>query len=83
MIDFRNRHLEKDDLSVLRVFCDSCEHSHAVLPDCIIPYSSHMLIPSQQVQKTHTTTRQSLHRISPSSDHTTVGWAPGSISFIM
>ena len=43
MIDFRNGHQEKDNLCVLRVFCDSCDHSHAVLPDCIIPYSSYSL----------------------------------------
>ena len=26
------------------VFCDSCEHAHAVLPDVIIPYSSFSLL---------------------------------------
>lgn len=28
----------------MRVFCDSCEHAHAILPDVIIPYSSYSLL---------------------------------------
>ena len=43
VIDFRNGHPEKDELCVMRVFCDSCNHAHAILPDCIIPYSSYSL----------------------------------------
>lgn len=29
---------------MMRVFCDSCEHAHAILPDVIIPYSSYSLL---------------------------------------
>ena len=43
VIDFRNGHPEKDELCVMRVFCDSCNHAHAILPDCIIPYSTYSL----------------------------------------
>lgn len=43
IIDFRNGHPKKDTLCVLRVFCDSCEHAHAILPDLIIPYSTYSL----------------------------------------
>lgn len=43
IIDFRNGHLQKDNLCVMRVFCDSCRHAHAILPDCTIPYSSYSL----------------------------------------
>ena len=43
IIDFKAGRQEKSDLCVLRVFCDSCRHSHAVLPDIIIPYSSYSL----------------------------------------
>lgn len=28
----------------MRVFCDSCMHAHAVLPDVIVPYSSYSLL---------------------------------------
>ncbi len=44
IIDFRNGHPQKDECCVMRVFCDSCEHAHAILPDCIIPYSSYSLL---------------------------------------
>lgn len=40
MIDFREGAPAKDNLCILRVYCDSCEHVHAILPDFIIPYSS-------------------------------------------
>ena len=41
IIDFRDGKRQKSDLCVMRVFCDSCEHAHAILPDIIIPYSSY------------------------------------------
>ena len=44
IIDFRNGKQEKSNLCVLRVFCHSCEHAHAILPDVIIPYSSYSLL---------------------------------------
>lgn len=44
IIDFCNAKRQKSDLCVMRVFCDSCEHAHAILPDVIIPYSSHSLL---------------------------------------
>ena len=40
IIDFVNGRRLKDSLCVLRLFCDSCQHAHAVLPDLIIPYST-------------------------------------------
>ena len=43
IIDFRAGRQKKSVLCVLRVFCDSCEHAHAILPDIIIPYSSYSL----------------------------------------
>ena len=44
IIDFQAGKREKSDLCVMRVFCDSCEHAHAILPDVIIPYSSYSLL---------------------------------------
>ena len=43
IIDFKAGRQEKSDLCILRVFCDSCRHTHAILPDVIIPYSSYSL----------------------------------------
>lgn len=43
IIDFISGNSQKNDLCILRVFCDSCEHAHAILPDVIIPYSSYSL----------------------------------------
>ena len=43
IIDLRAGKREKSSLCVMRVFCDSCEHAHAILPDVIIPYSSYSL----------------------------------------
>ena len=43
LIDFRFGQKSKEHLCVMRVFCNSCEHAHAILPDIIIPYSSYGL----------------------------------------
>ena len=43
IIDFKSGKQEKSDLCILRVFCDNCNHAHAILPDIIIPYSSYSL----------------------------------------
>lgn len=44
IIDFKDGSPYKSDLCILRVFCDSCSHAHAVLPDIIIPYSGYSLL---------------------------------------
>lgn len=31
-------------LCILRVYCDSCEHAHAILPDIIVPYARFSLL---------------------------------------
>lgn len=41
--DFLNGRPTSVDVSVMRVKCESCGHTHAVLPDCIVPYSTHSL----------------------------------------
>ncbi len=43
IVDFISGRQEKSSLCILRVFCDSCQHAHAVLPDVIIPYSTYSL----------------------------------------
>lgn len=41
--DFISGRPAKSDICVLRVCCGSCGHSHAILPDIIIPYSGYSL----------------------------------------
>lgn len=41
--DFMSGKPVMSDICVLRVFCNSCRHSHAILPDVIIPYSGYSL----------------------------------------
>ena len=43
IIDFLSGRKQKENLCILRVFCESCEHAHAILPDIIVPYSCYSL----------------------------------------
>lgn len=42
--DFQNGKPTREILCILRVYCDSCKHSHAILPDFILPYSGYGLL---------------------------------------
>jgi hypothetical protein len=42
--DFIGEHRETSNLCILRVSCESCGHTHAILPDIIIPYSGYGLL---------------------------------------
>ena len=42
--DFINGHPHSDSLCVMRVKCSSCNHTHAILPDIIIPYRRYGLL---------------------------------------
>ena len=44
VIDFRYGHKVKSNLCVKRLICGSCGHTHAILPDVLIPYASYSLI---------------------------------------
>ena len=44
VIDFRYGHKVKSSLCVQRLICGSCGHTHAVLPDVLIPYASYSLM---------------------------------------
>lgn len=43
----------RENLCVMRVICNSCGHSHAILPDIIIPYSGYGLLFILQVLSVH------------------------------
>lgn len=43
IIDFMDGQPVSDDICILRLECRSCSHTHAVLPDIIVPYSCHSL----------------------------------------
>lgn len=44
LVDFRSGIRTRYSLCVMHIFCDSCEHAHAILPDVMIPYSSFSLL---------------------------------------
>ena len=43
MITLKANHIETEILQIPRVKCDSCGHTHAVLPEMLIPYSSYSI----------------------------------------
>ena len=43
MITFENGSKTCHNISITRVFCNSCHHTHAILPDNLIPYGSYSL----------------------------------------
>ena len=43
LTDFCNGHQSSSCVRILRVVCSSCNHTHAVLPDIIIPYRTYTL----------------------------------------
>jgi hypothetical protein len=43
MITFENEANTCHNISITRVFCNSCRHTHAILPDNLIPYGSYSL----------------------------------------
>jgi hypothetical protein len=61
--DFTGGHKEKSDLCILRVFCSSCSHTHAILPDIIIPYSGYGLLFILQVLGEHFARLHSVEKI--------------------
>ena len=44
VIDFKYGLKVKSSICVKRLICDSCGHTHAVLPDILIPYASYSLM---------------------------------------
>lgn len=44
LIDFCTGNIKYDQLIITRVVCSSCKHTHAILPDLIIPYSTYSLV---------------------------------------
>ena len=43
LMDFISSKPVKSDICVLRVCCGSCGHTHAILPDVVVPYSGYSL----------------------------------------
>lgn len=44
LISYENGSTVTYSITVIRVICSSCEYTHAILPEIIIPYSSYSLI---------------------------------------
>lgn len=43
LVDFIHGQVCNTHIRVLRVQCSSCQHTHAILPDVIVPYASYSL----------------------------------------
>lgn len=43
MITLKGNHIETEILQIPRVKCISCGHTHAILPEVLIPYSSYSI----------------------------------------
>lgn len=43
LVSYKNGRVVFHRLVILRVICSSCHHTHAILPDAIIPYGSYSL----------------------------------------
>jgi hypothetical protein len=44
LIDIHNGQITQNTITVARMRCDSCNHTHAILPECLIPHGSYSLI---------------------------------------
>lgn len=58
--DFFHQNKSTTSLCIMRVMCDSCDHTHAILPDIIIPYSSYGILFVLTVLADYFTERYSL-----------------------
>ena len=52
-----------DHVSALRVICESCGHTHAVLPEIIIPYESYSILFILTVLRNYYTRSDSIQEI--------------------
>lgn len=53
ILDFHDGTAFQERLRILRLCCESCHHTHAVLPDFIIPYSTYGITFVLQVLQTY------------------------------
>jgi len=44
LISFENGHIVTYVITVIRYRCPSCRHTHAILPECLIPYRSYSFL---------------------------------------
>jgi hypothetical protein len=44
LISFENNQLKIEEINITRIICSSCKHTHAILPEIIIPYCSYSLL---------------------------------------
>ena len=73
IIDFQNGKRQKSDLCVVRVFCDSCEHAHAILPDDMD--SAFILFENQKFPIRRTNRNENCHTkcSNPAIDYSKIG----------
>jgi hypothetical protein len=44
LLSFENNQLKTDRINITRIICSSCKHTHAILPEIIIPCGSYCLL---------------------------------------
>jgi hypothetical protein len=44
LISFENGHIITYEITIFRYRCPSCKHTHAILPECLIPYRSYSFL---------------------------------------
>jgi len=44
LVDYSTGKINYEQVAITRVKCDNCPHTHAILPDLIIPYSTYSLV---------------------------------------
>ena len=63
LFDFINNSRVSHDITIVRVICDSCGHTHALLPDLIIPYDQYSLFFILRVLAEHFLSRSSIEEL--------------------
>ena len=53
LISYENKAVVIDTIDIPRIICSSCKHTHAILPEIIIPFNSHSLLFILSVLKDH------------------------------
>lgn len=63
IISFENKKVKCHHVAVERLLCSSCDHTHAVIPEFLVPYRSYSLFFILTVLKEHFTKNLTIARI--------------------
>jgi len=63
LISFEEGSTVTHEIDISRMICSSCKHTHAILPEVIIPYSSYSLLFILQVLRDYFSPRLTVHAL--------------------